>query len=264
MGVCASKPKTKDDIPIDRKVETPKNRKIVSTTGQSRVPQYDSNEDAAGPSMAYIHVETKEKRQAELDKMLMAANPADFEGNFEDDNEERVIDKIIEEENYSTYSERTNTSTNGPGLSEKEIQLRKEQISALDELERHLEDDIISTLESRSERRSHTVTPTKLKHPFLVDADQLDFPLTPCQTVESAETSQAIEPSNVATYSSPTFVQKFKNQSIESFKIYDPENEDSGNAHDEELDTDDLDSESSLTESMQVYRRLFKLNQNAV
>ena len=264
MGVCASKPKTKDDIPVDRKVETPKNRKIVSTAGQSRVPQYDNKEDT-GPSMAYIHVDTKQKRQAELDKMLMAANPADFEGESDDDNEERIIDKIIEEESYSTYSERTNTSTNGPGLSEKEIQLRKEQISALDELERHLEDDIISTLESQSERRSYTTTPTKLKHPFLVDADQLDFPLTPRQTVESAETSQAFEPSNVAAYSSPNFAQKFNHESIESFKIYDPENEDSGNAHDEELDTDDLDSESSLTESMQVYPcRLFKLNQNAV
>ena len=37
MGVCASKPKTKDDVPRERKPETPRNRKLVGTGGQGQV-----------------------------------------------------------------------------------------------------------------------------------------------------------------------------------------------------------------------------------
>ena len=252
MGVCASKPKTKDDVPRERKPETPRNRKLVGTGGQGTVTfASNDNVDATGPSLAYIHVDDHAKRQAELDMMLMAADPADFERDYDD----RLFDKIVEEE---TYSE-TNASTNG-GLSEKEIQLRKEQISALGELERHLEDDIISTLESRASetRRSESVSPSKLKHPFLVDADNLVFPIAPRHGgggVESAESIQSISDpiieSNVA-YNSPHFAQQFKHESIESFKIYAPE-EDSGNAHEDDTD---IESESSLTESMQVSRAI--------
>ena len=263
MGICASKPKTKDDEERrQRQPETPRNRKLIGTGGQStsntNLASSDNADNDTGPSLAYIHVDdhAATKRQAKLDMMLMAADPADFERDYD----ERLIDKIVEEETYS----QTNASTSG-GLSEKEIQLRKEQINALSELERHLEDDIISTLESRASetRRSESVSPSKLKHPFLVDADNLVFPVAPRHGgasggVESAESiSDPIIESNVE-YNSPNFVQQFKHESIESFKLYAPE-DDSGNAH-TEADTD-IESESSLTESMQVScASLFKLN----
>lgn len=253
MGVCASKPKTKDDHPVLRggnAPETPlpkKEKSLVVSTGQLQ-PTEDVYKTDPGVATAYLHVESK-TRESELDKMLLAANPADFEREVwqEESSNNWPIDRIAEEETYSSYSE---CSTNGRTLSAKEIQLRKDQINALGELEKHLEDDIISTLESRADATS----PSKLKHRFLVDAQSLEFPMSPRHKVESAESllgaQQDAEKSETTLYKSPTFEQRFTHQSFESFKVYAPELErDSGNAHDEDTD---LESESSLTESMQV------------
>ena len=254
MGVCASKPKTKDDHPVlqgGNAPETPRPKKektLVVSSGQLE-PAEDAYKTDPGAAMAYLHVEPKH-RESELDKMLLAANPADFEREVwqEESSNNWQIDRIAEEETYSSYSE---CSTNGRTLSAKEIQLRKDQINALGELEKHLEDDIISTLESRADATS----PSKLKHRFLVDAQSLEFPMSPRHQVDSAESllgaqQPDVEKSEKNLYKSPTFQQRFTHQSFESFKVYAPELErDSGNAHDEDTD---LESESSLTESMQV------------